>query len=115
MNDRDAAWHDLYKVKISTGERTLVRKNTERITAYVFDLKGQLRLLRLHRSSSCVNVCHITPINTTGKRAGHSKNRRSIHPILLALATLASEGPGPGYPMQVIAAPLLATPKDPCL
>src|SRR5689334_10448037 len=44
MNDRDAAWHDLYKVKISTGERTLLRKNTERITAYVFDLKDQLRL-----------------------------------------------------------------------
>ena len=44
INDRDAAWHDLYKVKISTGERTLVRKNTERITAYVFDLKDQLRL-----------------------------------------------------------------------
>ncbi len=44
LNDRDAAWHDLYKVKISTGERTLVRKNSERITAYYFDLKGQLRL-----------------------------------------------------------------------
>jgi dipeptidyl aminopeptidase/acylaminoacyl peptidase len=44
MNDRDAAWHDLYKVKISTGERTLVRKNSERITAYYFDLKDQLRL-----------------------------------------------------------------------
>jgi dipeptidyl aminopeptidase/acylaminoacyl peptidase len=44
INDRDAAWHDLYKVKISTGERTLVRKNTERITAYYFDLKDQLRL-----------------------------------------------------------------------
>lgn len=44
LNDRDAAWHDLYKVKISTGERTLVRKNTERITAWVFDLKDQLRL-----------------------------------------------------------------------
>lgn len=44
LNDRDAAWHDLYKVKISTGERTLVRKNTERITAYYFDLKDQLRL-----------------------------------------------------------------------
>jgi dipeptidyl aminopeptidase/acylaminoacyl peptidase len=44
LNDRDAAWHDLYKVKISTGERTLVRKNTERITAYVFDLKDQLRM-----------------------------------------------------------------------
>ena len=44
LNDRDKAWHDLYKVKISTGERTLVRKNTERITAYYFDLKDQLRL-----------------------------------------------------------------------
>ncbi|HWF90039.1 MAG TPA: alpha/beta fold hydrolase [Pyrinomonadaceae bacterium] len=44
INDRDAAWHDLYKVKISTGERTLMRKNTERITAYYFDLKDQLRL-----------------------------------------------------------------------
>jgi dipeptidyl aminopeptidase/acylaminoacyl peptidase len=44
LNDRDAAWHDLYKVKLSTGERTLVRKNTERITAFYFDLKDQLRL-----------------------------------------------------------------------
>jgi len=44
LNDRDAAWHDLYKVKISTGERTLIRKNTERITAFYFDLKDQLRL-----------------------------------------------------------------------
>ena len=44
LNDRDKAWHDLYKVKISTGERTLVRKNTERLTGWVFDLKDQLRL-----------------------------------------------------------------------
>jgi dipeptidyl aminopeptidase/acylaminoacyl peptidase len=44
LNDRDPAWHDLYKVKISTGERTLIRKNTERITAYFFDLKDQLQL-----------------------------------------------------------------------
>jgi dipeptidyl aminopeptidase/acylaminoacyl peptidase len=44
LNDRDPAWHDLYKVRISTGERTLIRKNTERITAYYFDLKDQLRL-----------------------------------------------------------------------
>jgi dipeptidyl aminopeptidase/acylaminoacyl peptidase len=44
LNDRDKAWHDLYKLKISTGEKTLLRKNTERITAWEFDLKGQLRL-----------------------------------------------------------------------
>ncbi|MCM3872178.1 MAG: prolyl oligopeptidase family serine peptidase [Pyrinomonadaceae bacterium] len=44
LNDRDKAWHDLYKVKISTGERTLIRQNTERITGWVFDLKDQLKL-----------------------------------------------------------------------
>jgi hypothetical protein len=44
INDRDKAWHDLYKVKISTGEKTLIRKNTERVAGWTFDLKGQLRL-----------------------------------------------------------------------
>ncbi|MBW8878785.1 MAG: S9 family peptidase [Acidobacteria bacterium] len=44
LNDRDPAWHDLYKVKLSTGERTLLRKNTERLTGWVFDRKDQLRL-----------------------------------------------------------------------
>ena len=44
LNDRDKAWHDLYKLKISTGERTLLRKNTERIAGWIFDLQGNLRL-----------------------------------------------------------------------
>ena len=44
LNDRDKSWHDLYKVKISTGERTLIRKNTERITGWTFDLNGNLKL-----------------------------------------------------------------------
>ncbi|HKQ77807.1 MAG TPA: alpha/beta fold hydrolase [Blastocatellia bacterium] len=44
INDRDQAWHDLYQVKMSTGERTLIRKNTERFISWVFDLKDQLRL-----------------------------------------------------------------------
>jgi hypothetical protein len=30
LNDRDKAWHDLYRLKLSTGEKTLVRKNTDR-------------------------------------------------------------------------------------
>ena len=44
LNDRDAAWHDLYQVTISTGQRTLLRKNTERIDNWVFDQAGTLRL-----------------------------------------------------------------------
>ena len=45
LNDRDTAWHDFYKVRISDGTRTLVAKNTERFVGAVFDLKDQLRLV----------------------------------------------------------------------
>jgi len=44
LNDRDKAWHDLYEVKIATGERKLLRQNNDRITGWVFDNKDQLRL-----------------------------------------------------------------------
>jgi dipeptidyl aminopeptidase/acylaminoacyl peptidase len=44
LNDRDAAWHDLYRLKLSTGERTLMRKNTEKISSWEFDREGRLRL-----------------------------------------------------------------------
>ena len=44
LNDRDPAWFDLYSLKISTGELTLLRENTERITNWTFDLDDQLRL-----------------------------------------------------------------------
>ncbi len=44
LNDRDKAWHDLYKLKLSTGVKTLLRKNTEKIASWFFDEQGQLRL-----------------------------------------------------------------------
>lgn len=44
LNDRDPQWHDLYELKISTGEKTLVKKNTERIAGWDFDHTGTLRL-----------------------------------------------------------------------
>lgn len=44
LNDRDAAWHDLYRLNLATGEKTLLRRNTERISGWVFDQKAQLRL-----------------------------------------------------------------------
>ncbi len=53
LNDRDPAWHDLYRVKISTGERTLLRKNDARIASWFFDLAGNLRLaVRIAESGS---------------------------------------------------------------
>ena len=44
LNDRDKAWHDLYRLRISTGKRELMRKNTEQVAGWFFDLKGNLRL-----------------------------------------------------------------------
>ena len=44
LNDRDTAWHDLYKVDIASGQRTLARKNTEKISSWLFDRAGELRL-----------------------------------------------------------------------
>lgn len=61
LNDRDKAWHDLYKVKISTGERTLLRKNTERITAYYFDLKDELRLATRSAENGDTEVLRVDP------------------------------------------------------
>ncbi len=44
FNDRDAAWHDLYEVTISTGERKLIRQNDDQVTGWIFDLEDQLRM-----------------------------------------------------------------------
>ena len=61
LNDRDPAWHDLYKVKISTGERTLVRKNTERIAGWVFDRKGTLRLAMRTTDKGDTEILRVDP------------------------------------------------------
>lgn len=45
LNDRDKAWHDLYSLKISTGELKKIYENTDRITSYDFDWDDNLRLL----------------------------------------------------------------------
>lgn len=44
LNDRNPQLHDVYKLIISTGERTLIRKNEENIAGWMTDLKGNLRI-----------------------------------------------------------------------
>ena len=61
LNDRDAAWHDVYQVQISTGERTLVRQNTERIAGWNFDLAGNLRLAERVTDNGDTEVLRIDP------------------------------------------------------
>lgn len=43
MNDRDPAWHDLYRVDLRTGARVLVHKNEQRLDRYIADDDFKLR------------------------------------------------------------------------
>ena len=65
INDRDKAWHDLYRVRISTGERTLMRQNTERITGWVFDNAGALRLAVRSTDKGDTDILRVDPTGFT--------------------------------------------------
>jgi len=59
LNDRDKSWHDLYKVRISTSERTLLRKNTDRITGWIFDRQDRLRLATRSTDSGDTEILRV--------------------------------------------------------
>jgi dipeptidyl aminopeptidase/acylaminoacyl peptidase len=121
INDRDKAWHDLYKLKISTGEKTLMRKNTERISGWVFDLQGNLRLaersaengdteiLRVDAdkftkifSCNVFEQCNVVRFQKDGKRAYMTTNKGPD----MDLAALELMDPGSGKTELVESDPL---------
>jgi len=59
INDRDKSWHDLYKVQISTGTKTLVRENKDRLTGFVFDHAGKLRLATRSKEDGSTEVLKV--------------------------------------------------------
>lgn len=60
LNDRDPAWHDLYEVRISTGERKLLRRNTERIAGWMMDHTGTLRLAQRTAGNGDTEILRVT-------------------------------------------------------
>ena len=44
LNKRDPSWHDLFQLRLSTGELTLLRENNNRYTSWDFDWNDRLRL-----------------------------------------------------------------------
>ena len=69
LNDRDKAWHDLYRLEIATGKRTLMRQNTEKIAGWVFDNAGKLRLAARTTDSGSTEILRVddkvfTPVYT---------------------------------------------------
>jgi dipeptidyl aminopeptidase/acylaminoacyl peptidase len=61
LNNRDKAWHDLYEIKISTGDRTLLRQNKDRITGWIFDNKDQLRLATRSTDAGDTEILRVDP------------------------------------------------------
>lgn len=61
LNDRDKAWHDLYKLNIATGEKTLMRKNTDRIGSWSFDWTDQLRFASRSNEDGSTDVLRVDP------------------------------------------------------
>lgn len=60
LNDRDAAWHDLYEVKISTGERKLLKKNSDKISGWVMDRTGKPRLATRTADNGDTEILKVT-------------------------------------------------------
>ncbi len=44
LNDRDPQWHDLYRLDIPTGERTLVLENKDKLAGFFTDADGNPKL-----------------------------------------------------------------------
>jgi dipeptidyl aminopeptidase/acylaminoacyl peptidase len=61
LNDRDPQWHDLYELHISTGEKALLRKNTERIAGWDFDHDGNLQLAERTNQAGDTEILRVDP------------------------------------------------------
>ncbi len=67
INDRDKAWHDLYKVKISTGERSLINENKDRYAGMVFDNADKMQLAVRTAQNGDTEILRINADGTTAK------------------------------------------------
>lgn len=88
INDRDKAWHDLYKVKISTGERTLISENRDRYQGMVFDNADKLRMavrsapngdteiLKIAADGKATKIYDCNTFETCGPIRFHKDNKR---------------------------------------
>jgi dipeptidyl aminopeptidase/acylaminoacyl peptidase len=61
LNDRDPRYHDLYELHLSTGEKTLLRKNTEQIAGWDFDNAGNLRLAERTNPAGDTEILRVDP------------------------------------------------------
>ena len=61
LNDRDPQYHDLYEIDLTTGERTLIYENKDKISGWNFDHKDVLRLASKSMEDGSTEILNITP------------------------------------------------------
>jgi dipeptidyl aminopeptidase/acylaminoacyl peptidase len=61
LNDRDPRYHDLYELRLSTGARTLLRRNDDQIAAWDFDNAGELRLAERTTPTGDTEILRVDP------------------------------------------------------
>jgi dipeptidyl aminopeptidase/acylaminoacyl peptidase len=91
LNDRDKAWHDLYSLRISTGELKMLYENNDRITGYDFDWDDTLRLLYrtdekgnstiLRKEGEKLEPIYETSVTESAYASGWDKNNKNIYLI----------------------------------
>ena len=59
LNDRNPKYHDVYRLDLETGDRTLLYKNDSRIAGWETDLKGNLRLATRQTSDGGTEVLRV--------------------------------------------------------
>lgn len=59
LNDRDARWHDVYRLDIESGERELLVENDDEIAGWTTDLDGDVRLATRTTESGGTEVMRV--------------------------------------------------------
>lgn len=59
LNDRDKAWHDMYRLDIASGELTLIRENRDRILGWSFDWDEKLRLATRSKEDGSTEILRV--------------------------------------------------------
>jgi dipeptidyl aminopeptidase/acylaminoacyl peptidase len=65
VNDRDPRWFDLYQLRLSTGEKTLLRQNPGSVESWDFDHAGDLRLAELTTPAGDTEILRVDPTGLT--------------------------------------------------
>ena len=110
LNDRDPKLHDLYRVDLRTGKRTLVFKNDQNLVGFETDLTGKLRVTarqtadggteilrvdgrKLTQVYACnqLETCYVQRFHKDGKRAYLVTNKGDTDLVRLVLFDPASK------------------------